>query len=94
MKSFIKYLKCGIVNKNKDVCIFRVTKLDDIINKIIPLFNNNLILGVKGEDFNDFCKVAEMMKKREHLTQEGLDKIKQIKAGMNRGRKSWSNTLY
>ena len=94
MKSFIKYLKCGIVNKNKDVCIFRVTKLDDIINKIIPLFQQHPILGVKALDLSNWCIVAEMMKKREHLTQEGLDKIKQIKSGMNRGRKSWSNTLY
>ena len=85
--SFIYYLNCGTVNKNKDICVFRVTKFDDIINKIIPLFNNNLILGVKAEDFNDFCKVAEMMKKKEHLTLEGLEKIKKIKAGMNRGRK-------
>ena len=87
-------MKCGIVNKNKDVCIFRVTKLDDIINKIIPLFQQHPILGVKALDFANWCIVAEMMNKREHLTQEGLDKIKQIKAGMNRGRKSWSNTLY
>ena len=65
--SFIYYLNCGTVNKNKDICVFRVTKFDDIVNKIIPLFNNNLILGVKAEDFNDFCKVAEMMKKKEHL---------------------------
>ena len=87
MKSFIYYLNCGTFNKNKDVCVFRVTKFVDIINKIIPLFNNNLILGVKGEDFNDFCKVAEMMKNKEHLSPEGLEKIKKIKAGMNTGRK-------
>ena len=85
--SFIYYLNCGTVNKNKDICVFRVTKFDDIINKIIPLFNNNLILGVKAEDFKDFCLVASMMKNKEHLTLEGLEKIKKIQAGMNRGRK-------
>ena len=29
-----------------------------------------------------------MMKKREHLTAEGLEKIRKIKAVMNRGRKN------
>ena len=28
-----------------------------------------------------------MMKQKKHLTAEGLEKIKQIKAGMNSGRK-------
>ena len=28
-----------------------------------------------------------MMNNKEHFTQEGLDNIKKIKAGMNRGRK-------
>jgi len=34
-------------------------------------------------DFADFCKVAELMKNKAHLTQEGLEEIRQIKAGMN-----------
>ena len=91
MKSFIKYLNCGTVNKNRDVCVFRVTKFDDIINKIIPFFKKHPIYGVKALDFADWCQVAYMIQDKKHLTPEGLEKIKQIKAGMNRGRK-W-NTL-
>lgn len=43
--------------------------------------------GVKSRDFEDFKKVAELMKKGAHLTLEGLEEIKQIKVGMNKGRK-------
>ena len=32
-------------------------------------------------------KVAELMKEKKHLTGEGLEEIKKIKAGMNTGRK-------
>ena len=44
------------------------------------------IQGVKCLDYLDWCKVAELMKYKAHLTQEGLDQIRKIKAGMNRGR--------
>ena len=64
-----------------------VTKISDISEKIIPLFKKHPVRGVKALDFGDWCEVAEMMKNKEHLTVEGLDKIKKIQAGMNRGRK-------
>ena len=38
-------------------------------------------------DFEDFCKVAEIINKKEHLTEKGLNQIRQIKVGMNTGRK-------
>lgn len=41
-----------------------VTKFSDIVYKIIPFFNKYPIEGVKGEYFNNFYKVAEMMKKK------------------------------
>jgi hypothetical protein len=37
-------------------------------------------------DYEDFCKVAELMKNKAHLTQEGLNQILKIKDGMNKGR--------
>ena len=37
-------------------------------------------------DLADFCQVAEMMKVKKHITLEGLEQIRKIKAGMNRGR--------
>jgi hypothetical protein len=42
---------------------------------------------VKVKDFDDWCQVAELMKEKQHLNLEGLNRIKIIKSGMNRGRK-------
>ena len=50
---------------------------------IIPFFESNPIRGVKSLDFADFCTVAQMIKSKEHLTQEGFNTILDIKAGMN-----------
>jgi len=38
-------------------------------------------------DYLDFCRVAELMQNKVHLTQEGIDEIKKIKSRMNTGRK-------
>ena len=42
---------------------------------------------MKAHDFEDFCKVAELMQEKKHLTKEGIEQIKNIQGGMNRGRK-------
>ncbi len=56
------------------------------INKIIPFLDNYPLLGAKRQDYFDFCKVASLMKTKAHLTNEGLEQIKQIKSGMNSAR--------
>ena len=43
------------------------------------------VIGVKSNNFADWCEVAELMKNKAHLTAEDLNKIKKIKAGMNTG---------
>ena len=40
--------------------------------KIIPFFKKYPIEGVKLKDFHDFCKVADMVKDKKHLTKEGI----------------------
>ena len=90
MKSLVSYFKCGRYayrsKENEALGDFIVTKFEDIL-KIISFFENYPIIGVKALDFADWCKAAELMKKGAHLTSEGLEKIKKIKIGMNRGKK-------
>ena len=86
MKSLIEYLNCGIVYKYRDAFDYVVTKFTDIETKIVPFFQKYPIQGVKSLDFQDFCKVVELIKEKRHLTKEGLEQISKIKAGMNQGR--------
>ena len=82
----IEFLNCGNIYKNREAFDFTVSKFQDIDEKIIPFFLKYSIHGVKALDFKDFCLVASMMKDKKHLTKDGLEKIKKIKAGMNRQR--------
>ena len=87
MRSLIEYFDCGNIIQRGEAFDFRVTKLSDIENKIIPFFKKFQIYGVKALEFADWCKVAEIMKQKKHLTAEGLEQIRKIKTGMNKGRK-------
>lgn len=90
LESFVDYLDCGRIeiDTKKNISCFLVTKISDIIEKVIPFFNKYSIKGDKALDFADFCKAAQIIKNKEHLTSEGFNKIQVIKAGMNRRRTS------
>lgn len=83
MRSFIEFFSCGNVhvNENKAWLDFRVSKIKDIIEKIIPFLNNIQSLVKRGLISADWCQVAEIIKNKKHLTKEGLDQIKKNKIG-------------
>lgn len=86
MNSLIESLDCGTTRVNRQAVDLTVTKLSEIESKILPIFYSCPLLGVKRLDYEDFCKVVLAIKGKEHLTEPGLIKIKQIKSGMNTGR--------
>jgi len=86
MKSLVKYFGAGYVYKYRKAINIRISKFSYLTEKVIPLFEKYSIMGIKALDFSDFCKVAELMKNKAHLTFDGLEKIRQIKMEMNRGR--------
>ena len=87
------YLGCGVIEKvstRPNVANFFIYKYSDLLEKIIPFFDKNPLLGIKLLDYQDFCKVALLMKKKAHLTEQGINeirKIKRLRRGMNTGRK-------
>ena len=83
LRNIINYLDCGKLSKNRDTFQFVVQKFSDIENKILPFFSRHRIKGVKSEDLADWCEVAELIRNKAHLTEEGLDQIRAIKVGMN-----------
>lgn len=88
LQKIVEYLGCGYyreVAKNNDGR-FEVESAKEILAKIIPFFEQYPLLGTKAQDYADFKKVALLIEKKAHLTPEGLDEIREIKAGMNRAR--------
>ena len=76
-------LGCGTINKHgKDYLVYIISGSRNI-NKLILFFIKYEIKGVKSLDF---CKVAEFINKRIHITIEGLKEIINIKSMMNKAR--------
>lgn len=88
MNSIEKFFSCGQVKKRtaQPYVDFIVTNFTDNNEKIIPFFEKYPLMGCKKLNYLDFCKAAELMKNKVHLTSQGLNEIIRIKDGMNKGR--------
>ena len=75
MISLVDSFDCGkcCPRSGKDFVEFKVRTISDITEKIIPFFQKYPIIGIKRLDFQDWCKIAELMKNKVHLTEEGLE---------------------
>jgi|SRR5215204_6402074 hypothetical protein len=89
LRKFCSFFGCGssALRPNEQIGDSIVSKLSDLDKNIIPFFKEHPIQGEKSKDFADFCKVFDIMKANKHSTISGLSEIRDIKAGMNKGRK-------
>lgn len=90
IRSLVDYFGCGSCYSYKDYIEYKCQVFQHIYDIILPFFQKHPIIGVKSLDYQDWSKIAEMIKNKAHLTEEGLDKIKEIRYGMNRNRKESS----
>lgn len=87
MKSLCSYLGCGqYYARGSKFGVFSCTKFAEIATKIIPFFRKYPILGKKSEDFARWCEIAGIIESKEHLTKEGLERIKVIQSGINKNK--------
>lgn len=61
-------------------------RYEDVLDKVLPFFDKYPVKGVKALDYSDFKKVANIMSKKAHLTEEGISEIECIKSNMNSAR--------
>lgn len=86
-----QFTGCGIIEIKKtrtNEIVYYVSKQSDIIEKIIPFFSHNKIVGVKYKDFLDFHKAILLIENKDYINKEKLNSaIALIKNGMNSKRK-------
>ena len=84
-----KYFDCGSIvidNRETDTKKFHITSLTDILEKIIPHFENYPCLTSKFLNFKDWKEIALIMNKKEHLNKKGMEKIRYITSKTNKNR--------
>lgn len=70
---------------NKNISVFRVNKLQDLVKVIIPHFNSYPLITNKFSDFVLWSKVIELMVTKQHLTFIGFKTILNYYASINKG---------
>ena len=86
LHAFKAYFGCGVVRRNHgDRMAYRVRGQTHLWERIVPFFVKHPLKTKKRMDFQKFKRVLRMMQAGEHLTPQGIEKIRDIAAKMNRG---------
>ena len=81
-----RHFGCGVVRKNHgDRMCYRVRGVQHLLECIVPFFVKHPLKTKKRISFQKFRRILLMMEAGEHLTSEGVDRIRQIASQMNRG---------
>ena len=58
---------------------YKVSNFTDIYTKVIPFFKKYSLQAKKRHSFEKFCRVAQLIKRKQHLTLDGIESIKKIR---------------
>lgn len=61
----------------------KVSSIKELLAKVIPFFKKHPLQAKKKHSFELFCQAAEIFQNKEHLTVEGIEKLKNIRLKMN-----------
>ena len=89
------FFGCGHIRTKgpkSSVLTYAVDSLRDLEERVIPFFEQHGLL-VKGPDFVAFAQIVNAMRKRDHLTATGFERLVRLAYGMNAVGKQRSRTL-
>ncbi len=86
-----EYFQCGKIylnrrhdNHRENLLRYCVRSRKDLLERIIPFFNQYPLRTEKKKDLEKFIDILSHMEKGDHKTEQGLKKIAQIIQNMNR----------
>src|SRR5690606_39738710 len=85
LKDIKSYLGVGKINqKSNGTCVYCIRSLEEIAT-LIDHFDKYPLITKKQADYLLFKSAYEIIKNKEHLTEEGFKKILALRASMNKG---------
>lgn len=66
-----------------------VSRINDLVTKIIPFFARYPLRAKKKHSFELFCQAVSVIEAKRHLTQEGIDELLNIRLRMNKYSKKY-----
>ena len=91
LEEFKNFFGCGNIllnrrkdNHNEDLYRYAVRTFKDLTEIIIPFFKQHPLKTAKQNDFLLFVQILALISKKVHLSREGLRKVAELAAQMNR----------
>ena len=85
LKDIKSYLRVGKINqKSNGTCVYYVRALGEIAT-LIDHFDKYPLITKKRADYLLFKSACEIIKNKQHLTEEGFNKILALRASINKG---------
>jgi len=85
LEALVGVFGCGRLRPkgpSSSVLTYAVDSLAQIEAKVLPFFERHQLV-VKGEDFNRFAEIVRSMRRREHLTMAGFERLVRLAYTMN-----------
>jgi hypothetical protein len=95
LEALIPVFGCGRLRPkgpNSSVWTFAVDGLSDLDGRVIPFFECNELI-VKADDFRRFAAIVRSMRRKEHLTRRGFERLVRLAYAMNANGKQRSRTI-
>lgn len=91
LRKIQRVLGCGTIyrlefkryEKWKPHVKLKVSKLSDLQNILIPFFEHHPLQAKKRKSFQIFKQIVRMVARKEHLTEEGIERIVKLRNQMN-----------
>ena len=82
-----RHMACGTLRQREDgIWYYEVNNFNAIVENVIPFFNEFRFLSAKKKrDFSKFKEMARMIRSGEHLNENGVKRILEIRKTMNDG---------
>ena len=91
LEIFQKFFNCGNIyinrrhdNHKEHIYRYCVRSIEDLRDIIIPFFEKHTLKTEKATDFKLFSKAVQIISAGQHLTQNGFNRIIQLKSQSNR----------
>ncbi len=86
LEMIIKFLGCGTLvpkGPSSDVITLSVHSKKDLVEKVIPFFDEHPFRSKKGEDYSKFREIVFRMRDKEHLDVSGFQELVTLAFQMN-----------
>jgi hypothetical protein len=95
LEALIPVFACGRLRPkgpNSSVWTYAVDSLRDLEAHVLPFFERNPLV-VKRSDFLLFAEIVRAMRRKEHLTRHGFERLVRLAYAMNADGKQRSRTI-